>query len=36
MEDNQFYPEDRWVSDHGNFWPVDLEGKEVFVADEED
>lgn len=29
MEKNQFWPSIWWISDHGNAWQVDLEGREI-------
>ena len=29
MDREQFWPSIWWVSDHGNFWPIDLNGDEV-------
>ena len=29
MEKNQFWPTIWWVSDHGNSWPIDLDGNEL-------
>ena len=29
QDENKFYPTIWWVSDHGNFWPIDREGNEI-------
>lgn len=29
MDQEQFFPTIWWVSDHGNAWPIDLEGNEI-------
>lgn len=29
MDEHKFYPTIWWVSDHGNHWPIDIEGKEI-------
>lgn len=29
MEDEQHWPSVFWISDHGNYWPIDLEGNEI-------
>lgn len=29
METEQFWPSIVWVSDHGNYWPIDLDGNEI-------
>lgn len=29
MEENQFWPNIWWVSDHGNSWMIDTEGNEI-------
>ena len=34
MESNQFWPSVYWVSDHGNYWPIDLEGNEIVDSSE--
>lgn len=36
MEDNQYWPSIWWVSDHGNEWPIDLDGEELTIDDDED
>jgi len=35
MERDQFWPNIWWISDHGNFWQIDLEGKEVKTVEED-
>jgi len=29
MEENQFWPNIWWISDHGNYWGIDIEGNEI-------
>lgn len=29
MNRNRFYPDIWWISDHGNTWRIDLDGKEI-------
>jgi len=29
MEENQFWPNIWWISDHGNDWMIDTDGKEI-------
>ncbi len=29
MDRNRYYPDIWWVSDHGNAWMIDLDGKEI-------
>lgn len=33
MESEQFWPSVWWVSDHGNYWPIDLDGHEIKAGD---
>lgn len=36
MEENQFWPTIWWISDHGNGWPIDTDGKEIPDTPDED
>jgi hypothetical protein len=36
MERSQFWPTIFWISDHGNFWPIDTDGNEIHVTEEDD
>lgn len=36
MEEEQYYPGIYWVSDHGNVWPIDLQGNELAEECEEE
>ena len=34
MEEEQFWPSIWWISDHGNFWAINLQGEEIPDDDE--
>lgn len=36
MEEEKFWPDIIWVSDHGNWWHIDVEGNEIHVEDDEE
>jgi hypothetical protein len=36
MEEEQFFPNIWWISDHGNAWLIDLDGKEITDEHEHD
>jgi hypothetical protein len=35
MEENQYWPNIWWISDHGNYWQIDLDGNEIKEDDDE-